>query len=110
MRGVSEVGLGIAAPRLVERVAFDRMELAAIVEEFERAESFAQGGVKAAGADGGQLGRVADQDSLPFRSVDEFEHGYEYARLRHSRLVEDCESARTRSAVVLPAPATPTSP
>ena len=60
--GVSEVGLGIAVAHLGECLAFDRLVLAAVVKEFERAESFAEGGVEAAGADSGQLGRVADQN------------------------------------------------
>jgi hypothetical protein len=60
-RGVSEVGLGVTGSEVGERFAFERVALAAVAGQLDRLEAFAQGLVEAAGADGGELGWVADQ-------------------------------------------------
>jgi hypothetical protein len=63
--GVGEVGLRVAAAEVGECVSLDRVVLAAVIEEFERSESFAECGVEAACADGGQLGRSPTRIPLP---------------------------------------------
>ena len=52
-----------------------------------------------AGADGGELVRVADQDRLAAGLLDELEHGREDARLGHAGLVDDEHGAGREASV-----------
>ena len=63
--------------------------LAAVLAELDRAVTFDDAGEEAAGADGGELVRVADQDVFPLRLLDAFEQRREDARLGHAGLVDD---------------------
>ena len=99
--GVGEVGLGVAVAEVLECVAFERVVLAAVLGEVDRAEPVAEGGEEAAGADGGQLLRVADQDRLPLGLLDEVEQRRQHARLGHAGLVDDQHAAVRQAALGL---------
>jgi hypothetical protein len=91
--GVGEVGLGVAAAQAGERLPFRELVLAAVLGQLERAELLGQGWVEAAGADGRELGGVADQDRLSLRALDELEDRCEHACFGHARLVDDEHAA-----------------
>ena len=56
---MGEVGRGLAFAEPDERSAFGELALAAVFGEVDRAESLAEGGEEAAGADGWELVQVA---------------------------------------------------
>lgn len=73
----------------LERLALEPVALAAVLPERERPFALDDGGEEPARADGGELVRVADENRLPLRPLDEGEDAGEDARLRHPRLVDD---------------------
>jgi hypothetical protein len=83
----------------LERLPLEPVALAAVVRKLELALALDDGGEEPARADGGELLRVADEDRLPLRLLDEGEDAGEDARLRHPRLVDD-EHAPPRETVV----------
>ena len=87
--GVSEVVAADACADTSESVPFELVALAAVLAEDDGAFALDDPGEEAAGADGRQLVRIADQDRLPLRLLDELEHGREHASLRHAGLVDD---------------------
>ncbi len=99
--GVGEVGLGVAAAQLASASPFERVALAAVLGELDRAEPFAEGGEEPAGADRRQLLRVADQERLPLRPLDELEQRREHPRLGHAGLVDDEHAAARETALAL---------
>ncbi len=62
--------------------------------ELDRAVALDDAGEETAGADGGELVRVADQDDLAVRLLDPLEHSGEDASLGHAGLVDDEHAAR----------------
>ena len=97
--GVGEVGLGVAGAEAGERLPFGGFVLAAVLAQLERVELVAEGGVEAAGVDRRELGRVADEDRLPLRRLDELEQRGEDACAGHSGFVDD-EYAPVRESAV----------
>jgi hypothetical protein len=98
--GEGEVLAPDPVPDGLERLALEPVALAAIVPKLERACALDYGGEEPAGADGGELLRIADKDRLPLRPLDEGEDAGEDARLRRPRLVDD-EGASARETALL---------
>ena len=92
--GVGEVVAADAGADARERVAFELVALAAVLGQHDGAVALDDAGEEPARADGGELVRVADQDRLPVRLLDEVEHGREDARLGHAGLVDDEHASR----------------
>ena len=92
--GVGEVVAADAGADARERVAFELVVLAAVLGQHDGALALDDAGEEPARADGGELVRVADQDRLPVRLLDEVEHGREDARLGHAGLVDDEHASR----------------
>ena len=89
--GVGEVVAADAGADARERVALELVALAAVLGQHDGAFALDDAGEEPAGADGGELVRVADQDRLPVRLLDELEHA---ARGRASR---PCRPRRRRA-------------
>ena len=95
-------GTALARQRAgLERPPFERSRWRRLSVKVDRIEPFAEGREEAAGSDRRQLLRVADQDRLPLRLVDELEQRRERARLGHAGLVDD-EHAAARQAALIP--------
>ena len=97
--GVGEVVAADAGADASERFAFELVSLAPVLAEDDGAFALDDAGEEAAGADGRELLRIADQDRLPLRLLDQLEHRREHARLRHRGLVDD-EHGRVRQAAL----------
>ena len=91
--GEGEVVAAEAVADRFERAPLVAVALAAVLAQLDRAVTFDDAGEEAAGADGGQLSGVADQDDLRLRLLDAFEQRGEDAGLGHSGLVDDDEAA-----------------
>ena len=96
--GVGEVVAADSGPDASERVALELVVLAAVLGQHDGAVALDDAGEEAARADRGELVRVADQDRLAARLLDELEHGREDARLGHAGLVDDEHRAGRQAA------------
>ena len=90
-------GGGVAAPQLVERVAFPRLPLAAVVGQLNDRQPVDQPAEHPADVDLGQLVVVADQDELCAAPLGVVEEAGELAGAHHAGLVDD-EDAAVREA------------
>jgi hypothetical protein len=97
---VSKVVPACALAEKGKGAAFQLVALAAAVVELDRPVALSEGGEQPARADGGELGRVADEHRLPVGVVDLEEQAGERARICHPRLV-DHEHASAREASAL---------
>ena len=79
-------------------MAFELVALAAVVVELDRAVALDDRREEAARADGGKLGRVADQHRLPLCVLDLDEHARERAGVGHPGLVDDEQAAPRETA------------
>jgi hypothetical protein len=82
--GEGEVRLRVTVTRAGECLAFERVELAAVAGECDHVEPIAERVMEAAGADRGQLGRVANHEPFPLGPADGVEEGCEQRASRPS--------------------------
>ena len=98
--GVGEVVAADAGADARERLAFELVALAAVLGQLDRALALDDAGEEPARADGWELVRVADQDRLPVRLLDELEHRREDARLGHAASSTTSTEPRAQAAAV----------
>ena len=79
----------LAGAELGERVPFDRILLATVLDELDCAEPFAEAGERAAGFDLGELARITDQHDLGVGVVGVVEEPGEFAGSDHRGFVRD---------------------
>ena len=83
--GVGEVVAADSGADAREHLAFELVSLASVLGEHDCALALDDAGEEPARANRWELMRVADQDRLPSRLLDEVEHRREDARLGHCR-------------------------
>jgi hypothetical protein len=98
---VREVRLRVTVAEARERDLLAEVVLAAVLRQVGRAEPLAERRVEAAGANGGELLRVADQDRLAVRVVGQAEERLEHAGVGHPGFVDN-ENAVLRQAAFAP--------
>ena len=98
---MGEVVAAAAVAEERERAPFELVALAAVVVQLDRAVALDDRAEQAARADGGKLGRVADQHRLPLRALHLQEDAGEGAGVGHRGLV-DHEQALPRETAPLP--------
>src|SRR6266511_1579147 len=95
---VGEVVAAVAVAEEGERLSLWFASLSVVVAEFDRAVAVDERGEEAAGSDGGELGRVADQDGFALGAFELEEQPGEAAGVGHPRFVDDEQTARRQPA------------
>ncbi len=81
--------VNLTVPELCEGLAFDRVLLATVLDEFHRAEPLGEPGEDSSGFDLGELTRIPHQDDLRVRVVGVVEEPSELAGADHRGLIRD---------------------